>query len=62
MGRVIKVELGETEAYQEGTVAWGLARPTLIMPNGQQVSPRWSAVFHQEDGEWKHPVDTPAVL
>lgn len=53
MGGVIKVELGETEAYEEGSVGWGLAKPTLIMPNGQQVSPRWSAVFHQEDGEWK---------
>src|SRR5919109_910812 len=53
LGGMIKVELGETEAYQEGSVGWGLARPKLIMPNGQQISPRWSAVFHQEDGEWK---------
>ena len=53
LGGVIKVELGETEAYQEGSVGWGLARPTLIMPNGQQISPRWSAVFHLEGGEWK---------
>jgi hypothetical protein len=53
LGGVVKVELGDTEAYQEGSVGWGLARPTLIMPNGQKVSPRWSAVFHQEDGEWK---------
>jgi ketosteroid isomerase-like protein len=53
MGGVVKVEMGETEAYEEGSVGWGLAKPTLIMPNGQQVSPRWSAVFHREDGEWK---------
>jgi ketosteroid isomerase-like protein len=53
LGGVVKVELGETEAYQEGSVGWGLARPTLVMPNGGQISPRWSAVFHQEDGEWK---------
>lgn len=53
LGGVVKVELGEVEAYQEGSVGWGLASPTLIMPNGQQISPRWSAVFHQEDGGWK---------
>jgi ketosteroid isomerase-like protein len=53
MGSVIKVELGETEAYEEGSVGWGLARPTLIMPDGKQIFPRWSAVFHEEDGEWK---------
>ena len=53
LGGVIKFELGETEAYQEGSVGWGLARPTLIMPDGKQISPRWSAVFHQENREWK---------
>jgi hypothetical protein len=53
MGGVVKVSLGEVEAYQEGSVGWGLARPTLTLPNGTQVSPRWSAVFHQEDGAWK---------
>jgi hypothetical protein len=23
------------------------------LPNGKSFSPRWSAVFHQEGGEWK---------
>jgi ketosteroid isomerase-like protein len=53
MGGVVKVAVGEVEAYQEGSVGWGLARPTLTLPDGKQVFPRWSAVFHQEDGEWK---------
>jgi hypothetical protein len=53
MGGAVQVEAGEPEAYREGTVGWGLARPTLTLPDGQTVSPRWSAVFHQEDGEWK---------
>lgn len=53
MGGVVKVSLALVEAYQEGSVGWGLAMPTLILPDGKQISPRWSAVFHQEDGEWK---------
>jgi adenylate cyclase len=53
MGGVVQVSLGETEAYQEGSVGWGVARPTLTLPHGKQFSPRWSAVFHQENGEWK---------
>jgi hypothetical protein len=53
MANIVKVSMGDLEAYQEGSVGWGLARPTLTLPNGQQISPRWSAVFHQEEGEWK---------
>ncbi len=53
MGGVVKASVGEVEAYQEGSIGWGLARPTLTLPDGKQVFPRWSAVFHQEDGEWK---------
>ena len=53
MGGVVKASVGEVEAYQEGSVGWGLARPTLTLPDGKQVFPRWSAIFHQEDGEWK---------
>ncbi len=53
MAGVIKVSLGQVEAYQEGSVGWGLAHPILTLPDGKEVSPRWSAVFHQEDGEWK---------
>jgi hypothetical protein len=53
MGNTVQVSVGEVEAYQEGSVGWGLARPTLTLPDGKQVFPRWSAVFHQEDGEWK---------
>jgi ketosteroid isomerase-like protein len=49
----IKFSPGEIKAYEEGPVGWGIARPTLALPNGKQVSIRWSAVFHQEDGDWK---------
>ena len=53
LGNVVKISLGEPEAYQEGSVGWGLAHPTITLPDGKQITPRWSAVFHQEDGEWK---------
>ncbi len=43
----------ETEAYEEGTVGWASSRLTLTMPDGRSVSPRWSAVFHREDGGWR---------
>lgn len=53
LGGVVQVARGETEAYCEGSVGWGLATPILTLPNGRQIAPRWSAVFHQEGGEWK---------
>jgi len=40
-------------AFREGDVGWGTTRPTLTLPDGRRVSPRWSAVFRREDGEWK---------
>src|SRR5436309_513200 len=45
--------LSDLEAFSEGTVGWGMTRFTLSFPDGSSVSPRWSAVFHREDGEWK---------
>jgi len=53
LGGVVQVAPGEIEAYSEGTVGWGLACPILTLSSGRQLSPRWSAVFHQEDGAWK---------
>jgi len=53
LGGKAKIRVNEFEAYREGSVGWGVARPTITLPDGTQVSPRWSGVFHQEDGEWK---------
>jgi len=52
-GGVVRVSAGEIEAYSEGSVGWGLACPILTLSNGRQLSPRWSAVFHREDGDWR---------
>lgn len=43
----------ETEAFSEGTVGWATTRLTITLPDGGQVSPRWSSVFVREDGVWK---------
>ena len=44
---------GEVEAFVEGTVGWASSRPVWTLEDGTEISTRWSAVFHQEDGEWK---------
>lgn len=43
----------DVEAFQEGTVGWATANVTITMPDGGYVTPRWSAVFHLEDGVWR---------
>ena len=52
-GGRVKVNVGQVEAYKEGSVGWGIAHPTIRLPNGKQFQPRWSAVFHKERGRWK---------
>ena len=42
-----------TEAFSEGTVGWASTRLTITLPDGRHLSPRWTSVFHQEDGVWK---------
>jgi hypothetical protein len=44
------VEVGEVEAYREGDVGWGVARPVITLMDGTNVSPRWSAVFNRKNG------------
>ena len=43
----------DVEAFQEGSVGWATTNVTITMPDGRRVSPRWSAVFHVEDGVWR---------
>ncbi len=53
VGGKVSVTVDHVEAFSEGEVGWGVALPTITLPDGAQVTPRWSAVFHREDGEWK---------
>jgi len=43
----------ETEAFSEGSVGWATTKLTITLPDGGQVSPRWTSVFVREDGVWK---------
>ena len=52
-GGAVSFAPSETEAYQEGSVGWASTRLTITMPDGRSVSPRWSAVFHKEEGDWR---------
>lgn len=42
-----------TEAFCEGTVGWATTTVTITLPDGKQVSPRWSSVFHLEGDVWR---------
>ncbi len=45
--------LDDLEAFAEGSVGWASGRPKWILEDGTEIPSRWTAVFHQEDGEWK---------
>lgn len=51
----------DTEAFSEGNVGWAATRLTITLADGRSVRPRWSAVFHKEDGVWKF-VQTHAAI
>ena len=53
IGGRITVKVLEVEAFAEGNVGWGLALPEITIQDGRKVTPRWSAVFHREDGDWR---------
>jgi hypothetical protein len=53
VGGKISIVVREVEGFREGSVGWGCAVPEIALMDGRTVSPRWSAVFHLEDGTWK---------
>jgi uncharacterized protein (TIGR02246 family) len=52
-GGRVTFEPKDIEAFSEGSVGWAATWVTITMPDGRQISPRWSAVFHREEGVWK---------
>ncbi len=44
---------GELQAYRHGAVGWVADRGTFVLPDGSAAPFRWTAVFLQEDGDWK---------
>jgi adenylate cyclase len=53
VGGKVTILVREIEGFREGSVGWGAAVPVITLQDGRQVAPRWSAVFHLEDGLWK---------
>jgi len=53
VGGKATVEVLESEAYRQGDVGWGLAKPRITVGDGSVVIPRWSAVFLKEPDGWK---------
>jgi ketosteroid isomerase-like protein len=53
IGGKVTVVVPEAEAFVEGSVGWGVARPIITLGDGRKVSPRWSAVFRREDDGWR---------
>jgi hypothetical protein len=53
LGGSVRVDPGHPDGYEEGDIGWGITNPTLTMPDGTTVTPRWSAVLHRQDGEWE---------
>ena len=53
MGGKMVVEAGDLAALAEGTVGWVADRPMFRTPDGAAMPCRITAVFRQEDGDWK---------
>ncbi len=53
MGGRMPLRPGDPEAYVEGSVGWVADRGAFHLPDGMEVPVRLTAVFHQEDGQWR---------
>jgi ketosteroid isomerase-like protein len=53
-GGGLQIIPGQLQAYREGSVGWVIDRnASFRLPDGMEIPFRNSAVFLQEDGEWK---------
>lgn len=48
----VRFEPADVVAYEDGGLGWANARLTITIPDGGQITPRWTAVFSREDGDW----------
>ena len=49
----VMFDVGEVEAYSEGTVGWIACRPTLLLPDNVAVELRFTGVLHLDRGIWR---------
>ena len=50
---IVEISTKDLDAFVEGTVGWVSGRVIWTLEDGTEIPTRWTAVFHQEDGEWK---------
>jgi hypothetical protein len=48
-----RIEGGDPNAYEEGTLGWLTDEPTFHFPGDLSVKARVTAVLHKEDDRWK---------
>jgi hypothetical protein len=44
---------GTPHAYRDGSIGWVADQPTLQLPDGMEIPLRCTAVFQQEQKDWK---------
>jgi ketosteroid isomerase-like protein len=49
----LRLEPGEPQAYEEGTMGWVVDEPTFVFPDGSEVPIRLTAVMRRDAGRWK---------
>jgi hypothetical protein len=53
MGGSMPLTPGDPEAYAEGSVGWVADQATFTLPDGGELTVRFTGVLHREDGDWK---------
>ena len=48
-----KMNAGSLKAFVEGDVGWVADRPKTHLPDGEEITLRWTNLFRREGGEWK---------
>jgi ketosteroid isomerase-like protein len=43
----------DPRGYEDGTLGWGVDRPSFVLPDGSYLPTRMTAVLHNEAGDWK---------
>ena len=49
----LQIVPSQLQAYREGSVGWVIDRESFQLPDDTEIPFRNTAIFHQEDGEWK---------
>lgn len=49
----LRLEAGDPQGYEEGSMGWGIDEPTMVLPNGDAVQTRLTTVMLREDEAWK---------